>query len=151
MFVARLAVGVIAIGLAFVVARLWRARRLKDAPTQQIGQTPRQVDRSDFDKPDVEWLAVVFTSDTCNTCADVVGKAEALRSAQVAVQVVSYQADRDLHDRYGIDAVPTLILADPEGVVRWATIGPVTATDLWAAVADAREPGSIDRGTCEGH
>ena len=30
--------------------------------------------------------------------------------------------------------------------------GPVTATDLWAAVAEARQPGSIDRGGgCDRH
>jgi hypothetical protein len=27
----------------------------------------------------------------------------------------------------------------------------VTATDLWAAFANARDPGSIDSGTCDRH
>jgi hypothetical protein len=29
-------------------------------------------------------------------------------------------------------------------------VGPVTATDLWAAVAEAREPGSTP-GSCDNH
>jgi hypothetical protein len=44
------------------------------------------------------------------------------------------------------------VIADPDGVVHAGFLGPVTATDLWAAVANAREPGSIDRtGGCESH
>ncbi len=36
----------------------------------------------------------------------------------------------------------SLDVADATGVVRASFLGPVTATDLWAAVAEAREPGS---------
>ena len=57
-------------------------------------------------------------------------------------------ADRALHERYAIEAVPTTLIADPEGVVVASFLGPVTATDLWAAVAEAREPGSTPR-ACE--
>ena len=49
---------------------------------------------------------------------------------------------RDLHHRYSVDAVPTLVVADAEGVVRASFVGQPTATDLWAAVAELREPGS---------
>ena len=48
----------------------------------------------------------------------------------------------DLHERYAIDAVPCIVVADEAGVVRASFIGVPTATDLWAAVAEAREPGS---------
>jgi hypothetical protein len=60
----------------------------------------------------------------------------------VAVEEAEVTARRDLHDRYGIDAVPTLVVADADGVVRASFVGPVTATDLWAAVAEVRFPGS---------
>jgi len=33
-------------------------------------------------------------------------------------------------------------VADAAGVVRAAFVGPATATDLWAAVAEARQPGT---------
>ena len=41
--------------------------------------------------------------------------------------------------------MPCLVIADADGVVQDGFIGPVTATDVWAAVAEARDPGSIDR------
>lgn len=145
--VVALAVVVIAAGVAEIVRR----RRTFDAPTQRRHPLPAQVDRADFDRSDAPWLVAVFTSDTCSTCAAVVGKARVVESDQVAVQVVSYQASRPLHDKYDIDTVPGLVVVDAEGVTRSAFLGPVTATDLWAAVASAREPGSVPTGSCERH
>jgi hypothetical protein len=99
-----------------------------------------QLDRNDFDRAGAPWLVAVFTSSTCASCADVVSKAAAVLSADdVAVVEVAYQHRPDLHARYAIDAVPALVLADTDGVVRAGFLGPVTATDLWAAVAAARE------------
>ena len=69
-------------------------------------------------------------------------KMEPLRSDPVALDIVDYQVRADTHRRYGIDAVPTVVIADAEGVVRASFVGPMTATDLWAAVAEARNPGS---------
>ena len=60
----------------------------------------------------------------------------------VAVQDVEYTALRRLHERYGIDAVPMVVVADADGVVRASFVGPMSATDLWAAVAEVRNPGS---------
>lgn len=139
----RLLIALAIMAVAGIVAEVARRRRRTDPPTQPRRQLPSQLDRADFDGSG--WLVAVFTSETCSTCADVVRKAEAARSDEVAVSVVSYQARRDLHERYAIDAVPCLVIADGDGVVHDGFLGPVTATDLWAAVANAREPGSIDR------
>ncbi|MFL6205614.1 MAG: TlpA family protein disulfide reductase, partial [Acidimicrobiales bacterium] len=84
----------------------------------------------------------VFTSATCGTCAGVWERAQPLASDAVAVQQLEHSRDRALHERYGIDAVPATLVVDAEGVVAASFIGPVTATDLWAAVAEARDPGS---------
>jgi len=35
--------------------------------------------------------------------------------------------------------VPSVIVADRDGVVRASFVGPVTAADLWAAVAEVRD------------
>ena len=35
-----------------------------------------------------------------------------------------------------------IVLVDGDGVVRRAFVGAVSATDLWAAMADLRSPGS---------
>jgi len=34
--------------------------------------------------------------------------------------------------------VPIVVIADLDGVVRKSFVGPMSATDLWAAVAEAR-------------
>ena len=127
---------------AALIAELLRRRRRVDPPTQRPHQLPGQLDRADFERPEAPWLVVVFASETCSTCADVIAKTRVLESESVAVTVVSYQRQPDLHDRYRIDSVPGVVIADHAGVARATFLGPVTATDLWAAVAEAREPGS---------
>lgn len=140
------AIVAVAAGVAWVIQR----RRRPDAPTQRRYSTPTQLDRADFDRPDAPWLVAVFTSNTCDRCADVATKARVLESDEVAVQTLEFTAERELHARYDIDAVPTLVIVDADGVTRRSFLGPMTATDLWAAVAEVREPGSIPD-ACEHH
>jgi hypothetical protein len=124
--------------VAVAVAAVLRRRR-PEPPTQaRRYHVPQQLDRADFDHTDVPWLVVVFTSTTCQSCGAVLEKARVLASADVAVQDVPYQQRRDLHERYVIEAAPTTVVVDPEGVVRASFVGVPSATDLWAAVADAR-------------
>jgi hypothetical protein len=138
----RVVLAVVLIAVAAAVAALLRRRR-PAPPTQPARyEVPTQLDRDDFDGGDAEWLVVVFSSTTCDTCADAVAKARVLACADVAVQDVSYQERRDLHRRYSIEAAPTTVVAGRDGVVRAAFVGAPTATDLWAAVAEARAPGS---------
>jgi thioredoxin-like negative regulator of GroEL len=147
----RLVVAVAIMVAASGIAVVARRRRSPDAPTQASNVVPTQLDRNDFTRADAPWLVVVFSSATCNTCADMVAKARALESRSVAFAEVEYTEHRDLHRRYSIDAVPTVVLADSDGVVRASFLGRVTATDLWAAVAEVREPGSRPPGGCERH
>jgi hypothetical protein len=132
----------IALGIALVagaVALVLRRRRRPDAPTRSNTAVPEQLDRADFAAAAAPWLIAVFTSATCESCADVRTKAEALASDQVAVDVVEFQTRRDLHRRYRIDAVPLVLIADHAGVVQRHFLGPVAATDLWATMAALRE------------
>jgi len=138
---------IVVVAVAALLAQFLQ-RRKPQAPTQPKMEVPAQVDRSDFPQPEVEWLVAVFSSATCETCIDVVSKSEALATPQVAVVNVEYPGRKDLHDRYGIDAVPTVVVADAQGVVRGSFIGPVTATDLWAGVAEMRQPGSRPISDC---
>lgn len=145
----RLVVAAAIVAAVAVFALAVRRRRGVDPPTQARSYaTPAQLDRDDFPHRDRPWLVVTFTSATCESCADVVAKAAVLASPQVGVADVEYRAERALHARYAIDAVPTLVVADADGVVRAAFIGRVTATDLWAALAEAREPGTRPAGGC---
>ncbi len=132
---------VIAMAVAVGISLILR-RRASDAPTQGGFQMPTQLDRGDFDSPDAPWLVAIFTSSTCDACADVANKAMVLASQEVAVQRIDYIDNPDLHKRYKVDAVPTLVIVDNRGVVRNGFLGPMKAQDLWAAVAECREPGS---------
>jgi hypothetical protein len=116
-------------------------RRRTDAPTQPTWTVPAQLDRSEFLRPEASWLVVVFSSATCDSCRDTVAKAEVLASNEVAVEEVEVGASPERHRRYGIDAVPVVVIADTEGVVRASFVGPPTATDLWSALATARDGG----------
>ena len=128
----------LAIAVAATAVALLLRRRRPDAPTGRHGLVPDQLDRADFADSARPWLIAVFTSTTCSTCADVEAKAAILASDDVAVDVVEYTARRDLHRRYHIEAVPLVAIADEDGIVRRHFLGPVSATDLWAAVAEVR-------------
>lgn len=141
-----LALIVLAVAVALVIQR-----RRSDAPTQPTWSVPVQLDRSEFSRPDAPWLVAVFTSSTCDTCKGVWEKARLLDAgakSEVVVQELEVTAARELHERYAIDAVPLILIADSEGIVRAHFLGPVTATDLWARVAELREPGTIS-GDCQ--
>jgi hypothetical protein len=136
---------VLAVGLALLalaVAAYLQRRRRPSAPIRTGYLVPAQVDRADFARPEAPWLVAVFTSATCGSCAGVWERAQPLASDAVSVQELEYGRDRVLHARYEIDAVPVTLVVDAEGVVAASFVGPVTATDLWAAVAEARDPGS---------
>lgn len=138
----RLLIAIVLAGVALSVAWVVQRRQRPDVPVRTGYAVPAQLDRADFARPDAPWLVVVFTSATCGTCAATWEKARPLASGRVSVQEVEHVADRALHDRYAIEAVPTTLVADGQGVVHKSFVGPVTATDLWAAVAEAREPGT---------
>jgi hypothetical protein len=141
--VERLVIAAVLVVVAVVVAGvLQRLRERADAPTQSRWAVPTQLDRADFDAVDVPWLVVVFTSATCDSCARAIEKATVLASAEVAVQDVPYQLRKDLHTRYAVDVVPMILVAGPDGAVAASFVGVPTATDLWAAVAEARTPGT---------
>ncbi|HYF45235.1 MAG TPA: thioredoxin family protein [Acidimicrobiales bacterium] len=145
----RLVPAVVLAGAVAALAAWLQRRRPGAAPVVDRHHVPTAVDRSDFARPDAEWLVVVFTSATCDTCAAMWEVARQLASPAVATQEVEVKAEPALHERYGIDAVPTTVVCDREGAVVRSFLGPVSATHLWAAVAEAREPGSVPPG-CSG-
>ena len=136
----RIVLALIVIVAAVVVARLLE-RRKPAPPARDAYPVPAQLDRLDFPRPDAPWLFVLFSSRTCDSCAPMVERVCSLESDTVATVQVEAKADKALHDRYRIEGVPMVVLADAEGVVRASFVGPPSATDLWAAVAEARAAG----------
>ena len=134
----RLVLVVVLVAVALVVAAVIR-RRQPDAPIgAKDWEVPAQLDRADFAEAEKPWLVVVFTSSTCDSCEAAIAKTAVLAADNVAHEVVPWQERKALHERYGIEVVPMILVADRDGVVERSFIGVPSATDLWAAVAEAR-------------
>ena len=141
-----IALAAAAVAVAFVLRR----RRRPAPPTQPRTTVPSQLDRRDFERPEAPWLVAVFSSATCLSCAGTWEKARQLESASSRRagrrSVSPARPPRALRDH----GVPIVVVADGDGVVRAAFVGPPTATDLWATLAELREPGSTPSG-CDHH
>ena len=135
--------------VAVAVAAVAQRRQRPAAPTHTGYDVPDHLDRADFTRPDAAWLVAVFTSATCASCAAVWDKARLLDSDAVATEEVEVTAAADLHSKYAIGAVPATLVVDTAGAVRASFLGPVTATDLWATLAELRSPGTLPTDACD--
>jgi hypothetical protein len=130
----------LAIALAVAALAMVLQKRRPEPPTQRQWAVPAQLDRADFDRPGAPWLVAVFSSDTCGGCATAVARAQAVASADVAVQDVEFTARRDLHERYNIETVPMLVVADRQGVVRAHFIGTPAEGEVESAFSELNAP-----------
>lgn len=135
--VSRLALALVVIAVAVLIARQLERRR-PAPPTRDAYPVPAQLDRLDFPRPEAPWLFVLFSSRTCDSCAPMVGRVCGLESESVATVQVEAKAGKALHDRYRIEGVPMVVLADSEGVVRAGFVGAVETWELEEALAKAQ-------------
>jgi hypothetical protein len=133
----RLVVALIVVVAAIIVARLLERRR-PAPPTRDAYPVPAQLDRADFPRPDAAWLFVLFSSRTCDSCGPMVARVCSLESETVATVQIEAKADKALHDRYRIEGVPMVVLADADGVVRAGFVGSVDTWELEEALAKAQ-------------
>lgn len=126
-------VAVVAGAIALVVNR-----RGPDAPSTPQFAAPQQLDRADFDQPDQPWLLALFSSSTCLSCHDARAVLAEVSFASVVVQDLPVETHKAVHDRYGVDAVPIVALADDAGVVRWSWLGAPPVEAVRDALVDAR-------------
>jgi Thioredoxin len=127
--------------LALAIAVAWwlnHRQQQQPTPVRTNAPIPAQLVRTDFPRSDAPWLVALFSSATCDSCGPMAEKVQALESDEVAVVNVDFATRRDLHERYGIEAVPIVVVVDSEGVTRASFAGNASATDLWAAVAQLR-------------
>ncbi len=114
---------IVVIGLvAFSVSALAN-RRTPDRPSVPKSILPYQLDRADFNDPNIEWIIALFTSDTCDACELVLQEVSKISLPNIVVQNINYATNKPLHARYEIDSVPILLLADAQGIVRWSFAG----------------------------
>ena len=130
----------VAIALAVAALAVVLQRRRPEPPSQRRWAVPAQLDRFDFDRPGAPWLVAVFSSATCGACATALARAQAAACADVAVQEVEFVARRDLHERYNIETVPMLVVADRNGVVRAHFMGTPAEGEVETAVAELTSP-----------
>ncbi len=145
----RVVLVVVLAAVAVVVAAVVQRRQRPAAPTRTGFDVPDHLDRADFLRPEAPWLVAVFTSATCTSCAEVWDKAGLLASDTVVAQELEVTAAVELHRKYAIGAVPATLVVDDTGSVRASFLGPVTATDLWATVAELRTPGTLPAEGCD--
>lgn len=139
--ISRIIIGVVLL-LAVGALAWFMRRRPPDAPPRDVYPVPKQLDRADFRRPEAAWLVALFSSAACDSCQGLDDKLSPLESGDVAVCIVDAEHFGALHRRYDVAAIPTTVIADADGVVGRAFVGAFTATDLWAAVAELRDPGS---------
>lgn len=94
---------------------------------------PTLLARSDFPHPETPWLLAVFVADNCRSCDKVQSQLLRFQGDHTAVVEISQP---ELLDRYGVDAVPTVVLADAVGKVSFSHTGPLNRTSL-ASIASA--------------
>jgi len=132
----------VAVAAGAAAVAWWLRRRTADAPPRDAFPVPRQLARPDFPRPEAPWLVAYFSSETCASCQGLGPKVAVLESVEVATCEIGFASQRELHDRYDVSAIPMILIANSDGVVLRAFVGTTSATDLWAALAECREPGS---------
>ncbi len=127
---------VVGLAAASVVAYIVE-RRSRTSPSTFTGTVvPQLVDRSDFDEPRAPWLIAVFTSDSCNACAEVLARARSAASDDVVIHEIEFVRDRLLHEKYDVDAVPMTLLVDRTGAAAASWLGPLNLDELHTAIDD---------------
>lgn len=112
---------------AIVVASLLRNRRTQ-SPTIGRNEAPSFVSRSDFAHPEAPLLVLLFSSASCDSCVQVWDQLQKLEG--IAIERVDYPERNDLHERYGITAVPLVLVVDSAGLVQSHHFGKCSAEQL---------------------
>ena len=119
-----LLLGAFAISVAYIANN-----RRTDSPSVPKSSLPIQVDRNDFEMPDMKWLLVFFSSESCSSCIQVREILSDIPLNSIHIQEVSFPQGKNLHTRYAINSVPIVLIANLEGVVTWSYAG-VPPNDL---------------------
>lgn len=133
----RLAIAAVLVVVALAVALVAQRRRGAAAHLVSHSSVPASVDLESLGI-DAGPAIVVFTEETCRTCAAAIAVARGPAGAGLRVAEVPFGTGREAHRRHGIDTVPTTVVADPDGRVVDGWIGQVDVSALAAALAQVR-------------
>ena len=129
----RLAIAAALVVLAILVASLAQRRRSAAVSAAPRSGLPGAVDLEAAGIAAGPAL-VVFTEETCRTCAAAIAVVTGPVGAGLPVAEVPFGAERELHRRHGIDTVPTTVVVDADGQVVDGWIGSVAVSELAAAL-----------------
>ena len=130
----RLAIAAVLVVIALAVAFVAQRRRGAAASGVPHSSVPASVDLESLGI-DAGPAIVVFTEETCRTCAAALEAVRGSAGADLPVAEVPFAAERELHRRHGIDTVPTTAVVDAEGHVVDGWIGRVDVSGLATALA----------------
>ncbi len=142
---------------AVAVAYLVQRRREASAMAVRRSELPSAVDLAALSLPEgpisespiserpvsASPVFVVFTEETCRTCAAALAVVRGPAGAGLPVVEVPFGRYAAVHRRHGIDSVPTTVVADVDGRVVDGWVGRVDLSGLAAALAQVvtqREP-----------
>tara|TARA_B100001029_G_C14996977_1_gene415620 strand:+ start:304 stop:711 length:408 start_codon:yes stop_codon:yes gene_type:complete len=120
---------VLLLGAFAIVVAYIANNRHTDSPSVPKSSLPVQVDRNDFDLPDMKWLLAFFSSESCSSCIQVREILNKITLNSIHVQEISFPREKNLHTRYAINSVPIVLIANLDGVVIWSYAG-VPPNDL---------------------
>ena len=123
--------------VACLVALVASRRRGRWRGVLAAPDIPSILDRAAFDVAGVgasgkPWLVAVLTDSACGSCSSTLERLGPLAGPTVEVVEVDAARHRNLHDSYGVDAVPFTLVADTDGAVQAWILGPPTAGDIAA-------------------
>ena len=129
----RLIIAALLIVVAIAVA--WFLQRRRGAPAAAVprSELPSAVDLAAVGMAGGPAI-VVFTEETCRTCAAALAVVRGPAGAGLPVAEVTFGDDRELHRRHGIDTVPTTVVTDIRGQVVDGWVGSVDLSGLAAAL-----------------
>lgn len=126
-------ISVAATAVAVLVGRV-RTGHAPDAVLRP-GEPPDRVDRGDF-VSGPGWVLVVFTAVGCASCSRTMAAAGNLAADHLTVLEVTRDDQADLHAKYGVEALPTLLFVDSGGWVRGSYLGSPSVQQLEATLAE---------------
>ena len=140
----RVVIAAILIGLAVVIAVVMERRRTDTPLSIRRGAVPTRVRPADVGLDDGPAI-IVFTEASCQSCQAAIRLVRGPAGADVPVADIEYGQDRDIHETYGIDTVPTTVVVSADGTVAGGWTGKVDPGDLAIALAEV-----LDEGDSEG-
>ena len=132
----RFVIAAVLMGVAVVVALVLERRRTSSATVVSGSGLPAAVDLAAVGLGAGPAI-VVFSEQTCRTCATALGVVRGPAGAGLPVAEVPFGTSRDVHRELSIDTVPTTVVVGADGNVVDGWIGRVDLAALALALAEA--------------